>query len=136
VTQSGPGRRKDVETDFGDEARSRCPVCFLVHGHEVELEVDESKRPAVVCPCPACRTVNRQWDTVEEYETWLQTNMPSILKEAEDRQKALAAEQPTAAEAEQDSQHQYQMEDLEDRRKWGLERATEAGTHRTRSAWD
>ena len=125
-----------MESDFGDTARAQCPVCFLIHGHEVELEVDESKRPAVVCPCPACRTVNRQWDTVEEYQAWLEQNMPFILKEADERQKALAAEQPTAAEAAADSRHQHQMEDLEDRKKFALEKATDAGTHRTPSAWD
>lgn len=125
-----------MEADFGDKARQQCPVCFLVHGHEVELEVDESKRPAVVCPCPACRTVNRQWDTVEEYQVWLQKNMPSIMKEAADRQKALAAEQPTAAEAAEDRRHTDQMEDLEDRQKWKLGKAKDAGMHRNRSAWD
>lgn len=119
--------------DFTEDAQGVCPVCFLVHGHEVKLEIDESKRPAVRCPCPACGTANRQWDTVGEYDAWLQRNMPSILQEAEERQKALLdAEEETP----EDVKSRHRLEELEDFRTWQVRKATDAGQFRVRSAWD
>jgi len=101
-----------------------CPVCDLIHRHEVALEVREGTRPEVRCPCPACRTVNRQWDTVDEYLNWLERTMPAIEEEARELPRGPEPETP------EDREHRHEVEELMD------ERAHEIARQKRDGEWD
>ena len=111
-----------------EEAQQLCPICDLVHGHEVELEYRPGETPEVRCPCPKCKVENRVWNTVEEYQAWLAANIENIRMYA--RMKNREEE-----ESPEDRKARVEMENLIDERMYKVQKAEEEGTWRRPSAW-
>lgn len=114
---------------MSEEPLRLCPICDLLHGHEVTLTVQE-KRPQVSCPCAKCRVEGRDWDTHEEYEHWVEKTMPTILAYAEEA-RALIAE----GKEPPDTAHKDNVDELCDYRRWEIDKKKEKGSWEPKSAW-
>jgi len=93
------------------------------------MVVDETKRPAIHCPCPGCKANNRVWNSVDDYLDWLRRYMPAIQEEA-----ANAPQQPQD-ETDDQRAHRHEVEDLTDERVWEIARQKREGTYQPKSAW-
>jgi len=113
-----------------------CPVCDLMHGHEVELVRTPGKRPEVRCPCGTCNNENRAWATEDEYLDWLRRMLPTIeLEAAEKRKEDIYRLRDGEAETPEDVAHKNMIEELEDERRWEIRKAKGEGTYAPKSAW-
>ena len=120
-----------------------CPVCALIHEHDVRLVVEEdaNARPRVWCPCPRCKANGLTWDTQEEYQyDWLPKHMPGLEHQASEIARAKAGDNeppPTPGEAADDAEWAKKLEEMEDEHKWDIKRrAREGNTPPVQDAWD
>ena len=127
-----PGRG-DVQDD---EPLKLCPVCDLLHKHEVVLVVERGETPEVHCPCPTCKSNGLTWDTEKDYnEVWLPENIAKIEAQAEAaRVEEVADDSPN----KEDAEWADKVDSLVEEQAWNLKKEKRDGTFdaKKRDPWE